>query len=123
MDIPSFVTTLVSSPPKPPHSVDLVIDTEGDSVGLFEALLSILIEMLKKWYPTPIQLSRVSESDFVKVSQYFASFGMSVIVNVEQEPRVLRINNKEYEHQTHIDQMKFQMTSGGKLYTVKFGFV
>jgi hypothetical protein len=121
-DIESFIRTLLADDPRPPKSLQLEIDTDGDAAGLFEALLTIFITILKRWYLPPINLSTVSENDMERLDKYFRSFGIRLHVDSEPEPRVVRIDNKAYENKQDLRDMTFQMTSGGKLYTVHFSF-
>ena len=51
---------------------------------------------------------------------YFASFGIQFGLDVREEPRVYRINNRAYETKTRLEDMHFQMASKGQLYTVRF---
>jgi hypothetical protein len=119
-DIQAFVRRLLSQPPGPPDSVQLEVDTGGDIVGFYEVLLTVMIDILKAWYTPPISISRLSKEDLVKITEYFASFGVRFLFTEEPVPHVLRINNKEYESKQRLEHMKFQMTSGNTLYTVRF---
>ncbi len=123
MDVQTFLTHLVSSPPKPPHSVELEVDVDGDPVALFEVLLTLFIGILKKRYPPPINISAISEQHIQECSDYFASFGIALGITVEPMPRVLHINNKEYERKSDLKDMRFQMTGGSNLYTLQFRFL
>jgi hypothetical protein len=62
----------------------------------------------------------VSEADMERLEAYFSSFGVRLLVDSEPEPRVVRIDNKAYENKQNLQDMTFQMTSGRKLYTVRF---
>ncbi len=119
-DIQAFVHRLLSQPPGAPDSVQLEVDTGGDVAAFYEVLLTVMIEILKSWYTPPINISRLSPADLVKITAYFASFGVRFNLTEEPVPRVLRINNKEYETKQRLEDMKFQMTSGDTLYTVRF---
>ncbi len=119
-DIESFIYTLLADEPRPPKSLRLEIDTDGDPAAMFEALLTIFIGVLKRWYTPPINLTSVSEANLEKLTAYFSSFGVNLIVESEPEPRVVRIDNKAYENKRNLGDMTFQMTSGGNLYTVRF---
>ncbi len=122
-DIQAFVTRLLSQPPGAPDSLQLEVDTGGDVAAFYEVLLTVMIEILKSWYTPPINISRLSPTDLVKMTAYFASFGIRFNLTEEPVPRVLRINNKEYETKRRLEDMKFQMTSGDTLYTVRFEFM
>ena len=119
-EIQEFVNQLLRGEPGEPHSVQLELDTEGDVHGLFEALLLIMTEMLKHWYAPPITIGRISPSDLHKMIGYFASFGIQITVNSEEIPRVFRLNNSMYLQQSRLEDMKFQMSDGSRLYTVRF---
>jgi hypothetical protein len=120
--VQDFIQALLTTEPQAPHSVQLVVDTDGDMPALFEVLLTVMIGILKKWYPAPIRFGRISESHLDTLKAYFKSFGMKISIDETEEPRVLRIDNKAYEHQQRLDKMTFQTTDGGMLYTVTFGF-
>jgi hypothetical protein len=117
--IQSFVHELLRAPPGAPHSVQLEMDT-GDVHGMFEALLIIMTEVLKAWYPPPISLGAISGDHLVRLIAYYASFGINFNLLEEDIPRVLRINNKTYTQESRLENMKFQMSHGNKLYTVRF---
>jgi hypothetical protein len=117
--IQSFVHELLRTSPGAPHSVQLEMDT-GDVHGMFEALLIIMTEILKSWYPPPISIGSISGENLVRLIAYYASFGIQFSLSEEEIPRVLRINNKTYLQESRLEAMKFQMSHGSKLYTVRF---
>jgi hypothetical protein len=117
--IDAFVDKLLQTSAGAPYSVQLEIDTE-DTHGMFEVLLLIMTQILKKWYPPPITIGLVSDEDFLRLTEYFASFGMKITLNVKEVPRVLRLNNRDYLEQSRLEEMKFQMVHLDKLYTVNF---
>jgi len=117
--VDAFVDKLLQTSAGAPYSVQLEIDTE-DTHGMFEVLLLIMTQILKKWYPPPITIGLVSDEDFLRLTEYFASFGMKITLNVKEVPRVLRLNNRDYLEQSRLEEMKFQMVHLDKLYTVNF---
>lgn len=121
LDLNTFITTLLSTPPAPPGSIQLEVDADGVT-GLYEVLLTIMTEALKSWYAPPIQLSSLTEADGVKLAAYFASFGFVFRLEVTDIPRVFRPRNRDYLTQSRLPDMKFQMTNDGKLYTASFAF-
>jgi hypothetical protein len=120
MSIPEFVSKLLLTEPGAPFSVQLEIDTDGDVQALFEVLLMTMTEVLKRWYSPPISIGVISPENLARLIGYFASFGTKFIMDVDENPRVISINNKEYLHKSRLDQMKFQMSHEGRLYTVRF---
>ena len=122
MDIQQFLGKLIATAPKAPHSVELEVDADGDPVALFEVFLTLFIGILKKNYKPPIDLSRISEAHIEECAAYFASFGVQLNITIEDAPLVVHINNKEYETQSRIQDMRFRMTGGSKLYTLQFDF-
>jgi len=123
MDVQSFLQRLTASSPKPPHSVELEVDVGGDPVALFEVFLTLFIGILKKNYTPPIDLSRISEAHIRECAEYFASFGIQLHITIEPAPLVVHINNKEYETKSRLQDMRFRMTGGDKLYTLHFDFL
>ena len=122
MSVEGFIESLVATEPGTPNSVQLEVDTDGDPQALFEVMLTIMTGILKKWYEPPITIGRVSERDLVRLVAYFASFGIRFKLEVEDLPRVVRINNRQYLQQSRLEAMKFQMSDSQKLYTVQFEY-
>lgn len=114
-----FVRELLRTPPGAPQSIQLELDT-ADVHGMFEALLIIMTEILKSWYPPPISIGSISADNLVRLISYYASFGIRFDLHEEEIPRVLRINNKMYLQESRLEAMKFQMSHGSKVYTVQF---
>lgn len=119
-EIVDFVKELLVKPPGPPHSIQFEIDTDGDVQALFEVLLITMTEILKSWYPPPITIALIADEDVARITAYFASFSIQFHFDVEDVPDVLHINNKEYIRKSHLEEMRFRMAAGGKLYTVRF---
>ena len=122
-DIRAFVDRLLSGQPGPRNSIQMEVDTDGDIVGLFEVFLTIMTSLLKTWYPAPISFSRVEDTDWDKIRDYFASFGVRFHLFREEIPQVLRIDNRAYETKQQLEEMKFQMTAEDTLFTVRFTFL
>lgn len=120
-DIINFVDSLLARPPQAPNSIQLEIDAEGDPCSLFEVLLMIMADILKRWYAPPITIGNITPEDGLRLVAYFASFDIKFNLSVEDEPRVLHINNREYLQQSRLEDMKFKVSHGGKVYTVAFG--
>ena len=119
-NIDAFVDSLLRAPAGSPHTVDLELDTDGDVHAVFEVLLLIMTNILKKWYPPPITIGLISDEDFGRLTAYFASFGVKITLDVQEVPRVLRLNNRDYLQESRLENMKFQMVHGDKLYTAHF---
>ncbi len=120
MSVAEFVQKLVATEPGAPHSVQLEIDTDGDIQALFEVLLMTMTEILKHWYSPPITIGVISHENLARLIGYFASFGIQFVLEVDETPRIISINNREYLRQSRLEQMRFQMSHQGKLYTVRF---
>ncbi len=119
-DVQSFIRTLLSTEPKPPHSIQLEIDTDGDPAGLFEVLLTVMIGVLGNWYTSPINLATISAEHTQKLFDYFASFGVQIEIDVRDPPSMLRIDNKSYINKQNLEEMTFQMVCDSKLFTVRY---
>ena len=117
-----FARTLFSSDPKPPHTVQLEFDTDGDIPALFEVLLLIFTEGLKTIYPPPIHMSAITEESIIKCMSYFASFGIDLLIEKTELPPVLHIKNNRYLKERDLERMTFQVSEAGVLYTVRFKF-
>jgi len=119
-DIHRFVERLVSKEPGAPNSIQLEVDTDGDSAALFEVLLLIMTELLKKWYEPPISVGRIQPSDLQRLKMYFLSFGIHFDLSEEPLPPVCMLRNRDYLQESELRAMKFQITYEDKLYTVRF---
>lgn len=119
-EVNRFVQQLLLSDPGPVNSVQLDMDVDGDVCALFEVLLLIMTDILKSWYAPPITISAITPLNLAKLVGYFASFGIRFDLQVENIPRVLRINNRDYTTKSRLEDMKFQMADSEKLYTVRF---
>jgi hypothetical protein len=119
-EITNFVNALTSEPPGAPHSVQLVVDTDGDIHAMYEVLLMTMTEILKKWYAPPITISRVSPSDLERLQAYFASFGFKLNLQIAESLR-LGINNRDYLQKSRLEDMHFKVAADdGRTYTVFF---
>jgi hypothetical protein len=123
MSVQGFLEALIADEPKTPHSIQLEVDTGGDTPALFEVLLTIMTGILSHWYQPPINLSNLQPSDLGKLMAYFASFGYGIHLDVTEIPRVFRSRNRDYLQQRILTDMKFQMTNDGQLYTVHFSIL
>jgi hypothetical protein len=119
-DIHRFVNRLVSREPGEPGSIQLEVDTDGDAAALFEVLLLIMTEVLKKWYQPPISVGRISTADLQRLRAYFMSFNIKFDLTAEPLPPVCVLHNRDYLNKSELSDMKFQMTYEDKLYTVCF---
>jgi hypothetical protein len=119
-DIHRFVERLVSKEPGAPNSIQLEVDTDGDAAALFEVLLLIMTELLKKWYEPPISVGRIQPSDLQRLKMYFLSFGIHFDLAEEPLPPVCMLRNRDYLQESELRAMKFQITYEDKLYTVRF---
>jgi hypothetical protein len=115
-----FVTTLLQTEPGPAHSIQLEVDTGGDIHAFFEFLLMTMTEVLKRWYEPPITIGRISEENLARLIGYFASFGIKFQLDIEENPRIVAIRNREYLDKSRLQDMKFQMSHEDRLYTVRF---
>ena len=118
MSVSEFVEKLLLTEPGAPHSVQLEIDTDGDIQALFEVLLTVMTDILKHWYSPPITIGVISTEHVARLIGYFASFGIQFTLDVDEQ--VTAINNREYLQKSRLDEMRFQMSHQGKLYTARF---
>lgn len=119
-EVQEFVKKLLKTSPAKKHSIQLEIDTDGDVCGLFEVLLMIMTDILKKWYPPPITIGKISDEDLLRLQDYFASFGIKLQLEIQPEIRATAISNRSYLQKTKLEDMTFQMSNDGKRYTVRF---
>ena len=81
--IDDFIENLVSSPPHPPKSLHLEIETD-DFENIFQILVEIFTKSMKILYGVPrgrVDLDKMNQSDLDKMSQYYHSFGYNIYVD------------------------------------------
>jgi hypothetical protein len=121
MSTREFVDRLLETEPGAPNTIQLEIDTGGDPAALFEVLLLIKTDILRRWYAPPITIGAISDVDYARLVGYFASFGIRFqlsVINISSGSQP--INNRAYLSQTRLEDMKFQMAHDGKVYTARF---
>lgn len=122
-DVARFVNSLLETEPGPPRSIRLEVDTGGDVHALFEFLLMSMTEILKRWYQPPITIGRITPEHLAKLIGYFASVGYQFSLEIEENPRIVAIRNRDYLQQSRLGDMKFQMSHEGHLYTARFSIL
>ena len=122
-DVTRFVNSLLETEPGPARSIRLEVDTGGDVHALFEFLLMTMTEMLKRWYQPPITIGRITPEHLAKLIGYFGSFGYQFSLEIEENPRIVAIRNRDYLQQSRLSDMKFQMSHEGQLYTARFSIL
>jgi hypothetical protein len=81
--IDDFIENLVSSPPHPPKSLHLEIETD-DFENLFQILVEIFTKSMKILYGDSrgrVDLDKMNQIDLDKMSQYYQSFGYNIYVD------------------------------------------
>jgi len=119
--IDDFCEALFSKEPERPGGVDLTIYVDEPS-ELFEALLLIMTNGLKRWYGPRINISNVDTEHILKLRQYFLSFGIIIDIEDEDKPDIYSIDNRAYLNKKSLDDMTFTVEGSQKLFTVKFKF-
>ena len=104
-DVDSFCNYLFNDRPKPENTISLEFD--GIEIGqLFEELLYIFHNGMVKLYgnsENKINLDEISGNDFLKMYQYFLSFGIKLNYQkykIDEEPTkeiIEKLNKKEKE--------------------------
>jgi hypothetical protein len=120
--VEDFADQLFASPPGRQGTVNLDIDVNEPS-ELFEVLLLIMTQGLKKWYGARINIGDVAADHIVKLQEYFLSFGIHLVVDRVAEPGVYMIDNKAYLEKKKLEEMTFTVAANKHLYTVHFEFV
>lgn len=114
-----FCDQLYSAAPGTPGSVNLEIGCDFPS-EMFEALLLICVNGLRRWYSVPIDPSRLSVERLQDLVAYFASFNVVLSITAKDEPIIYRIDNKSYLEETEFKNMRFQIAASGKVWTIQF---
>lgn len=117
-----FCDQLFGDEPGLPGSIPLDIDVETPS-ELFELLLLIMTNGMKRYYGQRINIADVSTEHIKKLQQYLGSIGFNLSVDKRAEPGTYMIDNKAYLNKAKLEDMTFTVAAHKSLFIVSFGFI
>jgi len=119
--------------PAKPCSISLAIEEDMDIKEIFEMLLMIFTEGMKILYGNSegkVDLNSLRENDFVKVQEYFKSFGFlcnykvylpSQSANINFESR--KYTNINITEKTKLSELRLPLKCGPRIFEISFDFV
>lgn len=106
--------------PKPPNSIVLELDNENkDSEFIFQNCLEIfrLGMLIKYGENNKVNLENITEKQFNIINDYFKSFGIQIIIEIDPENVSRYIINKQ-----HLNQHSLFFHTGSKIYKISFDY-
>ena len=98
IEIDDIIDNLFSIEPKDKKSINLIFDNTNKEEGLFKQLLEILVKGMKQLFSkdgSTVNIQELSEDDFLKLKQYFWSFGFDVKYDINEPPINKSKNNND----------------------------
>ena len=118
--------------PAKPSSISLAIEEEMDVKEIFEMLLMIFTEGMKILYGNEegkVDLNSLKENDFIKVQEYFKSFGFicnykvylpSQSMHIDFESR--KYSNVTIDSKTVLKDLRLPLKCGHRIFEISFDF-
>jgi len=106
--------------PKPPNSIVLELDNENkDSEFIFQNCLEIfrLGMLIKYGENNKVNLENITEKQFNIINDYFKSFGIQIIIEIDPENVSRYIINKQ-----HLNQHSLFFHTESKIYKISFDY-
>lgn len=100
MDSLEIANEIFKKSAQKPHSIRLEFE-ENDVEYMFKELVLIFTQGCKMLYGDSsgkVDLSKMTDSDFSKLNEYFHSFGINLIYNINQQPKYIDNRQKLCEH-------------------------
>lgn len=120
--VEEFTEHLFSKSPASQGSIGLNFDVESPS-ELFEVLLLIMTNGMKRWYGPRINIADISAEKMRLLQEYFLSFNLILHVDKAEAPGVYAIDNKEYMSLNKLEEMTFKVVAHNNIFTIRFSFV
>jgi hypothetical protein len=127
----SIAKNIFSKPLKAPCTVAFTVDEDMNLKEIFEMLLMIFTEGMKILYGEngKVDLNARTEKDFIKVQDYFKSFGFicnytvylpSQIANMNFESR--KYSNVNITDKTKLKDLRLPLKCGPRVFEISFDF-
>jgi hypothetical protein len=117
---------------KPACSVALALEEDMDLKEIFEMLLMIFTEGMKILYGNEdgtVDLNARTEKDFLKVQEYFKSFGFicNYTIYLPSQAAVMDFETRKYYNinindKTKLKDLKLPLKCGPRIFEISFNF-
>jgi len=130
-DAQTIARNIFSKPVKAPGTVAFTVDEDMDLKEIFEMLLMIFTEGMKILFGEDgkVDLNSRTEKDFIKVQEYFKSFGFmcnykvylpSQCADINFESR--KYNNVTMTPKTKLKDLRLPLKCGPRVFEISFDF-
>ena len=127
----SIAKNIFTKEVKPPGTVAFTVDEDMSLKEIFEMLLMIFTEGMKILYGVDgkVDLNSLREKDFIKVQEYFKSFGFQCNYNVYLPSEASKINfesrkytNVDINNKTKLKDLRLPLKCGARVFEISFDF-
>jgi hypothetical protein len=127
----SIAKNIFTKEVKPPGTVAFTVDEDMSIKEIFEMLLMIFTEGMKILYGVngKVDLNSLREQDFIKVQDYFKSFGFSCNYNVylPSEASKMDFESRKYSNiqitnKTKLKDLRLPLKCGPRIFEISFDF-
>ncbi len=127
----SIAKNIFTKEVKPPGTVAFTVDEDMSIKEIFEMLLMIFTEGMKILYGVDgkVDLNSLREQDFLKVQNYFKSFGFSCNYNVylPSEASKIDFESRKYSNititsKTKLKDLRLPLKCGPRIFEISFDF-
>ena len=98
-DLDNIINNIFLNSPQDPKSIQLIFDDDiKNDESLFKKLVEILVKGMKILFSNDnetVNLQELTDNDFLKLKQYFMSFGFNIIYDINNQPQIESKNNNE----------------------------
>jgi hypothetical protein len=130
-DAQTIARNIFTKPVKAPGTVAFTVDEDMDLKEIFEMLLMIFTEGMKILFGEDgkVDLNSRTEKDFIKVQEYFKSFGFmcnykvylpSQCTDINFESR--KYNNVTMTPKTKLKDLRLPLKCGPRVFEISFDF-
>ncbi len=127
----SIAKNIFTKEVKPPGTVAFTVDEDMSIKEIFEMLLMIFTEGMKILYGVDgkVDLNSLREKDFLKVQDYFKSFGFCCNYNVylPSEASKIDFESRKYSNititsKTKLKDLRLPLKCGPRIFEISFDF-
>ena len=95
-DLDNIINNIFLNLPQKEKSIQIIFDNINDEYSLFKQLVEILVKGMKILFSNnneTVNLIDLTENDFLKLKEYFKSFGFIVAYDLNKQPNIEKKNN------------------------------
>mgnify|MGYP006089482039 CR=1 FL=1 len=126
-NIQEIACKIYSGSPRSPQSIQLELPESSPNNDLTQEIFNIVLEIfhygMVKFHGIDgkVDLNQVTEDDFLKMRQYFWSFGFEIFYKISDNSKLL-LENKEYDKPTELFKKYITLSTNILKYEISFDY-